>query len=308
MEKGNALNETTFSDKNYWIELVKADSQATYFTFNTSNVALLSNLRKKFPVFKGIIEGEIQRGISPDYAKAFVISAKEASSKNIEQKILKPLVLGKHIFRYGKVKSDDLILYLTSKDNIDNYPNAKAHLSEFRQFITCSEVEQGKHPWYALHRPRNPEIFTGGKFIGLTTTKKLCLTIDVSGYYVTDALYVFKTKTGIDEKAVLGVLHSTLFQFLYDTAIQGGQRVIPQVKAVFLYDLPFPNLEKHQTELAKNVELLFTLNAGLNTETSNTTIEQLKGRIAYTEQRINEIVYQLYELTPEEIAIVESQS
>ncbi len=304
-EKGNILNELSSSDKKQWLELVKADAQATYFTINTSNVAILNKLKKKFKPFSEIVDGEIQRGISPDYAKAFVISSKEAAKRKIEKKILKPLVLGKHILRYTNIQTDDVILYLTSKDNIDDYPNAKAHLSEFRKLITCREVAEGKHPWFALHRPRNSEIFSTKKFIGLTTTKKLCLAFDDEGYYATDALYVFKTKPGINEKTILAVLHSKVFQFLYDTAIQGGQRVIPQVKAVYLNNLPFPNIEKNETEIIKLVEQLQNLNVEKTTAKLETKNNQIQSKIDYCENRINEIVYQMYDLTESEIKIVE---
>ncbi|MFA5833294.1 MAG: N-6 DNA methylase [Bacteroidota bacterium] len=306
-EKGNALKKIIPAEKKQWFDLVKADAQATYFTFNSLNVALLNKLKKKFTSFNEIVEGEIQRGISPDYAKAFVISSKEAASKKIEKKILKRLVLGKHILRYTNIQTSDLIIYLTSKDNIDDYPNAKAHLTEFRKYITCREVAEGKHPWYALHRPRNPDIFLTNKFVGLTTTKKLCLTFDDEGYYATDALYVFKTKVGINEKAILAVLHSKIFQFLYDTAIQGGQRVIPQVKAVYLKDLPFPNIEQDQTEIVKLVEQLQNLNSRKATVKLETKISELQGKIDYCESRINEIVYRLYGLTEDEIKIVDRQ-
>jgi hypothetical protein len=35
-------------------------------------------------------------------------------------------------------------------------------------------------------------------------------------------------------------------------------------------------------------------------------IEQLKSRIAHSEDKINQLVYELYELTPEEVKIIES--
>ena len=39
-----------------------------------------------------------------------------------------------------------------------------------------------------------------------------------------------------------------------------------------------------------------------------TDIEQLEQRIAYTDNAINQLVYRLYGLTPEEIQIVEGNS
>jgi len=306
-EKKDMLFQKKTSDKNEWIGLVNSDEQTTYFTFNLSDVLLLNKLKKKYSSFKDIVEGEIQRGISPDYAKAFVISSKVAAEKKIENEILKPLVLGKHILRYHSIHTDDLIIYLTSKDDINDFPNAKAHLLEFRKFISCREVAEGKHPWYSLHRPRNPEIFSPKKFIGLTTTKRICLVYDDHGYYTTDALYVFKIKNDLNEKIILAVLQSNVFQFLYNTVIQGGQRVIPQVKAIYLNDLPFPNIGNNQNEIIKLIDQLLKLNEELKETKLQTQIDQIKFKIDYCENRINEIVYKLYGLTEEEIKIVEGK-
>ena len=66
--------------------------------------------------------------------------------------------------------------------------------------------------------------------------------------------------------------------------------------------------ESSYDEIVKNVEMLLKLNNALKTETNATKREQMQGRIAYAEQRINELVYELYDLTPDEIKIVEGQS
>ncbi len=305
-EKQGELFQKQPRVKDQWIELVKSDELTTYYTFNLSNVLLLNKLKRKYSLFKDIVEGEIQRGISPDYSKAFIVSSEVAAEKMIEPEILRPLVLGKHVSRYQSILSDDFIIYLTSKDNINDYPHAKAHLLEFKKFITCREVVEGKHPWYALHRPRNPEIFLPKKFIGLTTTRNICLVYDEYGFYTTDALYVFKIKNILNEKLILAVLQSNVFQFLYNTLIQGGQRVIPQVKAIYLNELPFPNINNNQFEINKLVDHLLQLNKILKESKLQTQIDQLKSKINYCENRINELVYQLYGLTEEEIKLVES--
>ncbi|TND07949.1 MAG: hypothetical protein FD123_2757 [Bacteroidetes bacterium] len=307
-EKAKHLNELNASNKKEWIDLVKTDEQTTFFTFSTLNVSLLSKLRSKHPKFKDILDGEVQRGVSPDYAKAVILTKDEAKTKKIETSILKPLVLGKHITRYTKPNSDVLLIYLTSKDDLENYTNAKKHLLQYKKFITCREVAEGKHKWYSLHRPRNPDIFKKNKFIGLTTTKKLCLIYDEFGYYTTDALYVFNVKKGVHENSVLAVFNSKAFQFLYETAIQGGQRVIPQVKAANLYELPFPNATKKNLDLEKLTEQLLELNQRNKEIKLDSKRQEIKSKIDYCESRINEIVYQLYELTPDEIKIVEEAS
>jgi len=299
-------------DKKEWIDIVQADPLSTYFTFNISHISLFNKLKSKFIPFKKLLLGEIQRGISPDYAKAFVVSNEDATRKKIEKEILRPVVLGKHISRYKKVASDDFIIYLTSKDNINNYPNAKAHLEGFKKFITCREVAEGKHPWFALHRPRNPMIFLNKKFIGLTTTKKITLALDDGNYFTTDALYVFKTQPEINEKVILAVMQSNVFHFLYNVAIQGGQRVIPQVKAVYLNDLPFPvNADKcidqeSSNEIIKFVDELVKLAEVKQLARFQNETDQIQGHIDYCEDKINKLVCELYELNNEEIKIVQN--
>jgi type I restriction-modification system DNA methylase subunit len=304
-EKPHKLKEVTISDSRQWIEMISADPKVIFITSNDAKNNLYKRLKKDHKAFKEIIEGEIQRGISPDYSKAFILSNEEAISKNIEHELLKPLVIGKHIQRYTKIKSNDYIIYLTAKDKIEEFPNAREHLHKFKDLITCKEVKEGKHPWYSLHRPRNPEIFLPDKFIGLTTTKKLCLVLDEEGYYSTDALFVFKSKPNINMKAILAVFNSSTFQYLYDYFTQGGQRVIPQVKAVFLYDLPFPNLKNKEIELEELVIKLMNISEELQSVTLETRREQLQAKIDYCEERVNRLVYELYGLTEEEIAIVE---
>ena len=53
------------------------------------------------------------------------------------------------------------------------------------------------------------------------------------------------------------------------------------------------------------IVLLLKLNEELKEIKLQTKIDQVKQRIEHSEEKINQLVYELYELTPEEIAIVE---
>jgi type I restriction-modification system DNA methylase subunit len=303
--------------KEHWLKLVSADTANTYFTLNLLAVSLRMRIRERFKCFKDIIEGEIQRGISPDLFDAFVLDDKIAKKEKIEKQILQPLILGKHIKRYGQLQTNDYIVYLQRNDKISNYPNAEKRLLRYKNKITCREVKEGKHPWYALHRPRDPEIFVSPKFIGLTTTKRLCLAYDISGNYcATDALYLFKLKkeTNVDYRFVLGLLHSTLIQFFYDVGTQGEQRVIPQIKAVKLYDLPFPSIGfANEAEKAKHdhivslVEQMLKAKEDLAAAKLDQDVQRLEHRCATLDRQIDKAVYELYGLTEEEIKIVEGK-
>ena len=61
---------------------------------------------------------------------------------------------------------------------------------------------------------------------------------------------------------------------------------------------------KHD-EIIKHVDLLLALNEELKEAKLPTWQEQIKQRIAHSEDRINRLVYELYELTEDEIKIIE---
>ena len=314
-EKASQLQILNAVDYSEWSQLVAADSLTTFFTLNFQAVLLFQKLKERHQNFNTIIEGEIQRGVSPDYAEAFVVDSGE--SQTLEKEVLRPLVLGKDVARYKKLASSSFLIYLTRKDDIAKYPNVAARLNRYREKITCREVKEGKHPWYSLHRPRDPGIFSAPKFIGLTTSRKICVALDSDGnYYATDSLYLFRLKSDvpIKQQYVLGVLHSACFQFLYQVSCQGEQRVIPQIKAAKLYDLPFPvpnisnKSERHRHDrLVDLVERNLLLHDKTQARVPRDH-ERVRRDIDSTDKAIDALVYELYGLTDKEIAIIENET
>ncbi|MEK6356080.1 MAG: TaqI-like C-terminal specificity domain-containing protein [Burkholderia cenocepacia] len=195
---------------------------------------------------------------------------------------------------------------------INSYPRAKAHLSKFRSKITCPEVRDGKHPWYSLHRPRALKIFESPKFIGLTTSKLIEVIYDAKdNLIVTDAMYVFQTKPKLDPWAVMAVLHSSTVLYLYRVSNQGEARVIPQVKASKLGMLPFPDLTKKkalQVQLAADCKALIEAKYKSATASLERQRDYYAQRFAELDARINTAVFELYDLSDEEVALVESVS
>jgi uncharacterized protein Yka (UPF0111/DUF47 family) len=63
-------------------------------------------------------------------------------------------------------------------------------------------------------------------------------------------------------------------------------------------------VEQHD-EIVKLVDRLLKLNEEKAETKLQTTVSQLESKIDYCESRINEIVYQLYGLSEEEIRIIE---
>ena len=86
--------------------------------------------------------------------------------------------------------------------------------------------------------------------------------------------------------------------------------ILAQVKRGHIAQLPkvvpTKNQAAIQSEIVKHVEALLKLNKELKENKVPTKVEQAKQRIEHAEEKINQLVYELYELTPEEIAIIEN--
>jgi len=292
-----------------WKSFVKQDPDFTFFVVNDKRpVALLTKLRQNHPLLSESVNGEIQRGVSPDVVEMHVLSKQQQGKEKLEKDILRRSLSGSQIKRYKPWKSDQYIIYATRETDLRDFPRAAKYIKRSRSLNTCKEAKQGKHPWWALHRPREPQIFASPKFIGLTTKKTIELVYDEKdSSYVTDAMYVFSLKEGIDPWAAMAVLQSKLFLFLYRVSNQGESRVIPQVKAAKLIGIPFPHLpESQQTQtLSGRSKAMCLLNEQLSSEKPGHVTTELQRRIAGTDHDIDDLVYEIYGLNAEEIKLVE---
>lgn len=220
------------------------------FYQNTHNYSLITKgfettllfrkLEKSSYPLKEFLSMEIQRGISSDYLEAFIVNEKNILEKKFESEICKPVITGHNVSRFGIEYFKENIFYLTRDDDIEKYPNVKKYLEIFQEEITCKEVRDGKHPWFALHRPRDLSIFKSPKLVGLTTSDRLVIGLDTDELFAMDNLYLIHLKDK-DIRAflwILSILNSSLLSYIYRFLAQEEGRILPQVKAENLYTLP----------------------------------------------------------------------
>ena len=71
-------------------------------------------------------------------------------------------------------------------------------------------------------------------------------------------------------------------------------------------DQTIPGEKDFYDEVTKLVNQFLKLNEEKQQQTLQSKLDQIENRIDYCEQRINDIVYELYGLTKEEIALIEN--
>ena len=109
---------------------------------------------------------------------------------------------------------------------------------------------------------------------------------------------------------ILGLLNSKLLSFVYKTLF-GGMHMgggYLRYRSTFLYELPIKQIED-SAEFNKFIKNMLGLNSELNKlEENSNEWESLKSEIEKTDKKIDEEVYKLYGLTPEEVKIVEGSN
>ena len=163
-------------------------------------------------------------------------------------------------------------------------------------------VNYGK--WLAA--PRDPKIFEAEeKIIVRQTGDSIIATIIGANIICRKNLHIMISNE-VDHRFLLGILNSKLTDFYYTQINPEKGEVLAEVKKQHVEQLPIPKIvsEEQQSEIIKHVEQLLQLNKELQVTTFPEKIEQIKSRIGYCEDKINEIVYELYGLTEEEIKMI----
>lgn len=118
-----------------------------------------------------------------------------------------------------------------------------------------------------------------------------------------------KEKNLADLKFLLGVITSKATKYFWKKNSSDEKKTFPKIKKEAILSIPVPTINKQNKNLHDEIAKLVNQLLQLNQEKANvklaTQASQLQGKIDFCEDRINQIVYQLYELSAEEIKIVE---
>ena len=99
------------------------------------------------------------------------------------------------------------------------------------------------------------------------------------------------------------MINSKLIDFYYQSVFAGFIDVYPNyLKSLIIHDF---NGNKQQNQLIKLVNRMLTLQQQLKETASSRKKETIQRQINRTDKKIDQLVYELYDLTADEIAIVE---
>ncbi len=213
-----------------------------------------------------------------------------------ELKLIKPYFTTEQIHRYyTDPHNTQWLIYTDSsfkkKEKMNAYPNIKEHLDKFISIFTSDNKP------YGLHRCRKQSFFQGEKIISLRKcVDKPCFSYSDFDCYVTQTFFSIKT-TRWNMKFLTGVLNSKTITFwLRNKGKMQGDNYQVDKEPLLGIPLPLVNTSQQQT-------IISLVNQILEAKCSNPTADT-----SALEHEIDQQVYALYNLTPEEIAIIEQNN
>lgn len=149
-----------------------------------------------------------------------------------------------------------------------------------------------------IHSCKRKDIFESAeKLMFRRVSSSLIFTYDSEQYYALNTLVIVNkidNKRGPDLKFILGLMNSKLMNYVYSNKFKSTKTVFSEIQARSIKELPIPKISD---ELESEITTLSSEIISLKKSMSDTTD---------LENQIDQLVYQIYDLTEEEIKIIEN--
>lgn len=276
--------------------------------------ALLLRLDANCQPLADYCDHQIYMGIKSGLTEAFVLDSHTRDgliARNpAADAIIKPFLNGRNVRRYIIEPENSYLIYTYHGIQMDAYPAVIEHLLPFKERLMQRATRQ---EWYELQQPQynfkpymdSPKII----FPDIATAPRFAL--DEIGYYGANTTYFIPRY----DLFLLGLLNSRLSSFYFISTcagLEGEAETYLRFFGQYLERFPVPiiavskQLDKaRHASMVTLVERMLELHKRLAAAKIAHEKTMIQRQIEATDRQIDRLVYELYSLTDEEIAIVE---
>ncbi|HLC16121.1 MAG TPA: TaqI-like C-terminal specificity domain-containing protein, partial [Thermodesulfovibrionia bacterium] len=286
---------------------------------------LLAKLKTAGKPLGDYVNGEIYRGVLTGLNEAFVID-KETKNRLIKEdpksaEIIKPFLLGRDIKRYELPHSERYLIFTRRGIDIKKYPTIQEHLSNFKDRLMPKPKDWkgdnwkgrklGSYKWYEVQDAVDYcNEFEKPKIIVPAIVKNASYAFDTDSFYSNDKTSIIAT----DDLYLLGILNSKVSDFVIHSISSTKQGGFFEYKPMYLQQLPIRSIDFNKPsdkaihdKLVPLVDRMLELHKKKNSLPPSAEREKIEREIAVTDEKIDEIVYELYGVTEEERKVIESR-
>jgi adenine-specific DNA-methyltransferase len=258
-------------------------------------LALLEKLRGTGVSLNEFVDGKFYRGVVTGLNEAFVIDRATRDTLIAEDpksaELIKPFLRGRDIKRW-RVKFAEKYLIFTRQGSVklEEYPAIKKHLEKFKTKLEPKPLDwsgkwegrkSGPYKWFEIQdQVAYYEEFEKPKILYPDISQRMPFALDTSGSFGVNTMYF----TPLKQNWILPVLNSDLLEWIYaqiSSSIMGG---FLRFFTDYVSQLPIVQPNPQQQTILESI-------------TDDSRITEL-----------NAVVYQMYGLTLEEIALVETHT
>lgn len=289
------------------------------FTFSDENTsALKAKIERIGTPLKEWHGLNIYRGILTGYNEAFIITTekrneilancKDEAEKERTAKLIRKMLRGRDIKRYSYEWAGLWVInthngYKNQNGekveaiNIENYPSLKKHFDEFYPQLE-KRADKGLTP-YNLRNCAYIEEFEKEKIVyPCIMAKEPCFSYETSFAFAMAPANIITSNSDI-LKYILVFLNSDFIYLMLRKFYMGGG-IEGELKTNNLEKLPIPKINSKNQKLADELINLVDKILKAKEQDKNANTQEL-------ENKINSLVYKLYNLTEEEIKIIEGK-
>jgi len=298
-----SLTDKTCSTIKNFLEVEEVELDKSEWNFQNDST---NNLLTKFSVnTKSLSEitESIFQGIASGKDEVFYVNENTVRDYKIEKGILKKLLKGKDIKKYVINWSGYYVIYPYDKNSRAlseatlkyEYPNAFKYLKDCKNVLKGRDYfDNSPKKWFELWNQRSFENFQLNRIITPEITDRNNFVLTNSFYGNTKTYHIIpKDKSPDHYLFLLGLLNSTLLDFIYKKITTPQAGGFYAYKTQFLSKLPIRAVKQHKpySEIVSKI---------LKAKDENPMAD-----IKDLERQLDKMVYNLYELTEEEIKIIE---
>ncbi|GAA7454670.1 class I SAM-dependent DNA methyltransferase [Helicobacter pylori] len=255
-------------------------------------------------IYRGILTGANEAFIIPTEKRDEILNAcKTQEERKRTEALIKPILRGKDIKRYSYEWAGEWVInthngytsalkFKIPPVDIEKTPAIKAHLDSHYDTI-AARCDQGDTP-YHLRNCAYLEDFEKEKIVWAEMTDEPRFIYDNKGFLINQTCYFIAR----DDKYLFAILNSkVIYFFMRQMASNLGEGAFRWIKQ-FIERLPIPKITPQNQELSHKI-------TGCTEAILEAKEKDPKANTQKLEKEIDALVYQLYNLTDEEIKTIE---
>jgi len=276
---------------------------------------LLNKIREKSILLKDLAESHY--GIISGKDEVYILTEDRVREEKIEDDHLLKIILPKNIYKWKLNNPTQYIIYPYRHQNNTTILENEAFISKrssnlYSYFVKNRRILEsrkdsrtsfkGRKDWYGLVRFSSIAIFNKAKIVSPTIVKNNKFALDENGFAFAGGKTVVLTSSKTNLKFLLAVLNSKIAEFYYHNvtpAKAGGYR---NYSATFILELPIK-----KPSISQQKPFINFVNKILAIAKDDDYLQNpaKQAKVREYEKQIDQLVYKLYGLSPEEIKIVE---